>query len=243
MRTSRFLSRLASAALVVAVVVGAALLTGGVASAAPTTAGFPTSNASPMATTITVDVTPDSPVAAGIVKWLTAMVSPLEAAGSVQFKAGDNNIGRPVAVSGGTASTKTRLVVGTHPLTAVFTPTDPNAFSASTSNTVTYVVNAPTGAKATITPLVGPSVAFPGLPVVLVAIVMPSDAAGTVQFKDGTTAISAPVPVVGGTAILITRELMMGPHWLTAEFTPTNPAAFGPSTSPPMSLEVQPILQ
>jgi Big-like domain-containing protein len=108
-------------------------------------------NVGPTATTTTLDVTPASPVAAGTVKTLTATVSLPEAAGSVQFKAGDNNIGRPVAVSGGTASTKTRLAVGTHPLTAVFTPTDVNAFSGSTSNTVSYVVNVPTGAKATTT--------------------------------------------------------------------------------------------
>ncbi len=67
-----------------------------------------------------------------------------------------------------------------------------------------------------------------------------STAAGTVQFEDGTTALGAPVPVVGGRAFSITTTLATGMHTLTAVFTPANPALFSPSTSPPVTLTVDP---
>ena len=63
---------------------------------------------------------------------------------------------------------------------------------------------------------------------------IPFNATGTVQFKDGTTVLGAPVPVTAGFAFLHTSALTTGTHTLTAVFTPTNPAAFGPSTSPPV---------
>jgi hypothetical protein len=100
---------------------------------------------------------------------------------------------------------------------------------------VSYVVFA-TATSTTLT--VAPSPAFQGLPVFLFATVAPTNAAGMVQFKDGTTALGAPVPVTGGTAFANTSTLSKGTHSLTAVFTPTNPTAFGPSTSPPVSLTV-----
>jgi hypothetical protein len=199
-------------------------------------------NAGPTATTTVLAVTPASPAAAGTGETLTAKVSPVGAAGSVQFKDGSNNIGSSVPVTNGTAEATTTLPVGTHSLTAVFTPTDSTKFGSSTSNTVPYEVNAPTGAKVTTTTLTAvPSPAFQGLPVFLRANVAPAGAAGTVQFKDGTTALGAPVRVFGGTAYLLTSKLTKGTHSLTAVFTPTNPAAFGPSTSSPVSLTVRSI--
>jgi hypothetical protein len=67
--------------------------------------------------------------------------------------------------------------------------------------------------------------------VLLKATVVPDSAAGMVQFQDGSTALGAPVPVVGGSAILLTSALTPGTHSLTAVFTPANPAAYGPSMS------------
>src|SRR5579872_108372 len=66
---------------------------------------------------------------------------------------GTTAIGSPVAVSSGTASTSTSLALGTHSLTAVFTPTDTTAFSGSTSTPpISYVVNNPsTGGTLMIT--------------------------------------------------------------------------------------------
>ncbi|MGH3871092.1 MAG: Ig-like domain-containing protein [Pseudonocardiaceae bacterium] len=63
------------------------------------------------------------------------------------------------------------------------------------------------------------------------ANVAPPNAVGTVQFKDGATNLGAPVPVSGGFAFGGLVSLPPGPHSLTAVFTPTNSAAFQPSTS------------
>ncbi|MGH3817602.1 MAG: Ig-like domain-containing protein [Pseudonocardiaceae bacterium] len=59
----------------------------------------------------------------------------------------------------------------------------------------------------------------------------PTNATGTVQFKDGTSNLGAPVSVTGGFAFGGVVFLPAGPHSLIAMFTPANPAAFQPSTS------------
>ncbi|MGH3782264.1 MAG: alkaline phosphatase family protein [Pseudonocardiaceae bacterium] len=85
---------------------------------------------------------------------------------------------------------------------------------------------------------VAPNPGFQGIPEILIANVSPFNAVGTVQFKDGTNNLGAPVPVGAGLAISTTSTLATGTHTLTAVFTPTNPAVFGPSTSPPATLTV-----
>jgi hypothetical protein len=58
-----------------------------------------------------------------------------DAVGSVEFFDGTTSLGTPVAVAGGTASMSvSTLTSGSHSITAKFTPTDPNAFSGSTSS-------------------------------------------------------------------------------------------------------------
>ena len=193
----------------------------------------------PAITHTTLSVTPASPAVAGTGETLTATLTPASAVGSVQFKDGATLIGSPVTVTGGSASLSTTLPVGTNALSAVFTPTNPAAFTASTSNTVPYVVYA-TATHITLT--VAPNPAFHGIPVVLIATVTPFTAAGTVQFFDGTTPLGAPVPVLAGVAFFTTSALTTGTHTLTAVFTPTNPTAFGPSTSPPVPLTVRSLL-
>jgi hypothetical protein len=192
------------------------------------------------ATTTALDVTPASPVAAGTPETLKATVTPVGTAGSVQFKDGTTTIGAPVTVTSSTATFTTTLPPGTHALTAVFTPNDPTRFASSTSTAVSYVVSIATGAKATTTTLtVFPTPAFEGISVVLLANVAPRGAAGTLQFKDGATALGPPVPASAGFALLIT-PLPAGMHSLTVVFTPTNSAALAPSTSSPVSLVVNP---
>jgi hypothetical protein len=96
-------------------------------------------------TTTVLVVTPASPVAAGTVEALKATVSPA-APGKVQFKDGSTtNIGEPVTVSGGTASTTTTLASGDHSLTAEFTPTDNTAFNGSRSAAVPLTVTGAAG--------------------------------------------------------------------------------------------------
>lgn len=77
---------------------------------------------------------------------------------------------------------------------------------------------------------------------VLIAQVSPA-AAGTVQFKDGTSDIGKPVRVFGGIALSFTWGLERGPHSLTAAFTPTDSADFGPSTSEAEPLTVRSLFE
>ncbi|MCA1704443.1 MAG: Ig-like domain-containing protein, partial [Actinobacteria bacterium] len=176
---------------------------------------------------------------------LTATITPATAIGTVQFKDGTANLGNPVAVGNGTASgTTSMLAVGSHQLTAVFTPSTPAAFSPSTSPPVTFVITGPTGASpgavATSTALT----TYPGSPVsrgtevTLTATITPTTAPGSVQFKDGTTNLGNPVIVSNGAASVTTSTLAAGGHQLTAVFAPADPAVFGPSTSPVLAFEV-----
>jgi hypothetical protein len=87
-----------------------------------------------------------------------------------------------------------------------------------------------------------PRRAVDGVPVIFLANVAPLAAVGAVQFiMDGTAALGAPVPVTTTGFALLINSLPEGTHTLTAAFTPTNPAAYAPSTSPPMSLTVSPL--
>lgn len=236
-RKDRSWSRLLVAGyLVIAMAAGSALLVGGVANAAQLI-----SDAPPTATITALEVTPSGPaaVAAATVETLNATVSP-SAAGSVQFMEGSTDIGAPVPVSGGTASTTTMLPSGVHPLRAVFTPTDSMAFASSTSHTVSYVAIAALGRHATVTTLrVFPTPAYPGIPVVLLANIAPPGAVGTIQFMDDTSALGDPTPVTDGFTLLIT-PLSKGEHSLTAVFSPADQAAIVASASPPVVLTVSP---
>jgi hypothetical protein len=59
-----------------------------------------------------------------------------------------------------------------------------------------------------------------------------------VQFKDGTTQIGGPVMVFDGFALGFAAGLNEGAHELTAEFTPTNPEAYEPSSdSEPLTVK------
>jgi Bacterial Ig-like domain (group 3) len=75
-----------------------------------------------------------------------------------------------------------------------------------------------------------------GTAVTLNANVSPA-AAGSVEFKDGST-VFATVPVTAGAASTTTSALSVGTHSLTASFVPTDPAAFAPSTSAPLSYQI-----
>ncbi len=69
-----------------------------------------------------------------------ARVTPPAAGGTIQFKDGSTNVGSPQKVIYGFAIQVSSLAAGSHNLTAVFAPTDPKAYSPSTSNTVTVVI-------------------------------------------------------------------------------------------------------
>ncbi|WP_052432739.1 Ig-like domain-containing protein [Streptacidiphilus carbonis] len=184
------------------------------------------------ATTTTLAVTPTGSATTGSQVTLTAQVSPT-AAGTVQFMDGVNAVGAPVAVVNGTATlTTSALTQGAHSLSAAFTSTDA-AFGSSTSTATTYTVSAPGAVNTTTSLAVTPGgSAAPGDPVALTATVTPSDAVGSVTFRDaGNGATLGTVALSGGSASLTVSNLAEGDHSLTASFTPADPAAFAASSA------------
>ncbi|MGH3826492.1 MAG: Ig-like domain-containing protein, partial [Pseudonocardiaceae bacterium] len=91
-------------------------------------------------TRTTLTTTPSASAVAGSAVTLITTVTPATARGTVQFKDGTTNIGAPATVNQGTASTTTLLPAGSRQLTAVFSPTDPAVFKASTSQQVSLTV-------------------------------------------------------------------------------------------------------
>ena len=107
-----------------------------------------------------------------------------------------------------------------------------------TSNTA-YQNTAPATATTTALTVSPATPVVQGTPVTLTAAVAPAGAAGSVQFLDGTKALGSPVPVTAGTAKLTTSTLAVGTHPLAARFTPSDTAAFAPSTSAQVSSTVK----
>lgn len=195
--------------------------------------------APPGATTTTLVVTPAGPVVLGSSVSLKAAIAPTAAAGTVQLFDGATAIGGPVTVAAGSATySTTTLAVGSHALSATFTP-GTATYLGSTSAAKTLVVNPPPVATTTtlaVSP-VGPVIQ--GASVLLTATVAPGTAAGSVQFLDGTKLLGTAVVSVG-TATLTTTALSAGTHSLTAKFVPTNVASFATSISAATSFVVQP---
>lgn len=124
----------------------------------------------------------------------------------------------------------TRITFGSTRATPTPTPTPtPGAVATRTTLTVTPSGPLRQGTQATLTATVTPP------------------AAGTVQFKDGTTNLGGPVTVniTNGTASKNVGAARVGSHTLTAVFTPTptNPPAFLPSTSTPVTKTVTGVSQ
>ncbi len=92
-------------------------------------------------TTSTTLTAAPSPAAAGATVTLTATETPV-AAGAVQFKDGSADLGSPVTVNGSGVATKTvsTLSVGSHSLSATFTPTD-SSFAPSTGNATEVITS------------------------------------------------------------------------------------------------------
>lgn len=76
-----------------------------------------------------------------------------------------------------------------------------------------------------------------GTEITLTATVTPAEAAGTVSFRAGGTALGE-AEVSGGTATLTTSELPAGKHALTAEFTPDDPERYSSSSAEEVPLTV-----
>jgi len=122
--------------------------------------GGPTGPSTTVATT-TVLTTTAAQARTGTPVTLKATVTPSTAAGTVQFFHGVTSLGTKPVTSGKATlvvnTSTTPLTPGTYSFTAVFTPTNPNAFTSSTSSPATLKVLAAAGGGTTPTTTIVPS--------------------------------------------------------------------------------------
>jgi len=163
---------------------------------------------------------------------LTAAVTPSSASGTVQFRDGTAALGSAAISNAKAALAVPTLSVGAHSITAAYSG-DANDL-ASTSSVLTQTVNQ---VATTVALTSSPNPSALGQSVTFVAAVTPSTASGTIQFRDGTTALGA-VPLAGGKATLADARLTVGAHAITAAYSgDANDTA---STSPILTQTITP---
>lgn len=165
----------------------------------------------------------------------TASVAPAAATGTVIFFDNGAAISGNIPLVGGLASISTSaLGAGAHSITVQYSG-DANFNPATSAALALNVAKARTSLTLTIAER---DDAFkPGTPITFVAAVTPAGASGTVTFFDGTTAISAPVPVTGGLASFITSSLASGTHSISAQYS--GDANFNASSSAALKVKVK----
>jgi len=144
-------------------------------------------------------------------------------------------------VNGSASFATSTLAAGSHSLTAVYNGTA--GFAASTSPTVTQIVNNLTTAGTTTSLTASASTIAPSAFITFTATVHPVPPAvgtptGSVSFFDGTTLLATAPVNAAGQASLITRRLQtLGSHSITAVYN--GDANFVGSTSPAVIVTVQ----
>src|SRR2546425_55184 len=159
------------------------------AAAATTTSLTSTPNPSTTGQTVTLSATVTS--AAGV------------PTGTVTFRDGATALATVTLVNGSASLTLSTLAVGTHPLTAAYNGSA--AFAASTSATVTQIVNAPAAAATTTTLTSTPNPSTTGQAVTLNATVTSAAGApdGTAALREGATVLGTPLLVNNSASITI----------------------------------------
>ena len=140
--------------------------------------------------------------------------------GTVQFSADGVATSGPVTLNGsGVATlTSTTLAVGTHSITAVYTP-DSTSFTASSATALSQVVSKATlgqNGLTNITLTSSPNPSNVGQSVTFTATV-PTGVTGTVTFKDGAATLGTGT-ISGTTAAFATTTLAVGTHPVTAVY-------------------------
>jgi hypothetical protein len=153
----------------------------------------------------------------------TATVGPTmgtaNATGTVQFNVDGTPLNSPVTLSNGTATlTTSTLAVGSHTVTADYTPGS-SAFTASSGSTGQTVNKATFGQNglANITLASSPNPSRYQQSVTFTATVPPG-ATGTIQFMEGTALLGTST-ISGTTATFTTSTLTIGSHPITAVYS------------------------
>jgi trimeric autotransporter adhesin len=172
-------------------------------------------------TTLTSSVNPS---VFGQVVIFTATVAPTVGTalptGTVQFSVDGTAVGGPVTLNGSGAATLTSgaLTVGTHSITAVYTP-DSTSFTGSSATALSQVVSKATlgqNGVANIALNSSPNPSNVGQSVTFTATV-PAGVTGSVTFKEGTTTLGTGT-ISGTTATFTTTTLAVGTHPVTAVY-------------------------
>ena len=146
----------------------------------------------------------------------TATVAPASATGTVVFFDGGVAISGNIQLIGGTASFSTSaLGAGSHSITAQYSG-DANFNGSVSPALVQNVLKAAT--EVDLEHTVGTTAITAGTSITFIANIIPGAATGTVVFFDGTTAISAPIPVSNGSASFTTASLSVGSHSISARY-------------------------
>lgn len=152
----------------------------------------------------------------------TATVSPASGtgtpSGTVQFTVDGSNVGSPVTLSGGAATSASinNLSAGAHTVAAVYS--GDSSFSASTASGITQTVNQATTAAALVSSS-NPSTF--GQSVTFTATLSASGAikpSGTVTFADGGSTLGTGTLNASGVATFTTSSLSAASHSITASY-------------------------
>ena len=151
-------------------------------------------------------------------------------AGTVTFYDGTTALGTATIANGVASMSTVALTVGTHAITATFTPAATSTLSTATSKAVQEIVSQVTASVA-LTSSLNPAIAGQGI---TFSATVPTTAAGTVPtgtvtFYDGTTALGTTALNGSGVANFITTTLTGGVHTITAVYSGDN--VYGGSTS------------
>jgi len=170
----------------------------------------PTITVAKDATTTSLATVP-SPVLVGQSVTLSATVTGGAQGDAVDFYDGATKIGSGQLNASGVATSAWTPSAGAHSLQAKYLGTAKASASQSAAQSVSVSVSTSMTVSA-------PATAVAGTAVTLSATVTPSNASGTVQFKDNGTAIGSPVAVAGGAASLQHTFTAGGSHSITADF-------------------------
>ncbi len=219
--------------------------TAGLATSTSTAVALVVNAAAPSATTTMLTASPN-PAAAGATVTLTATVTSAEGTpiGSISFSDGTSSLGTATLVNGVASITTSTLTAGTtQTLTASYAGN--SNFAASTSNTVSLVINAATGIATNTMLTATPNPATAAATVTLTATVKSSNTSetptGSVTFYDGTTILGTStlgaISTDTATAIYTTNSLAAGTtHSLSATYLGNT--TFTTSSSSTVSLVV-----
>ena len=179
-------------------------------------------------TSTSLAVTPSS-LTVGDTATLSATVTPV-VPGTVQFRDGTTDLGAPVTVTEGAASTTTVVAKGgAHTYAAVFTPTDSETYAGSTGTSAVTVAKATSTVTAT-----WPASATYGTAASVQVTVSATGAnpTGSVTVKDGATTVGTGTLSGGAATVkLAATGLTPGSHTLTATYAGNSDVAAGSSAA------------